>query len=61
MSKKKDIRSCPNCGSRNLQTENRSKKGRKLYICAECDHEFELRPVNGSDHKGRERQQSNQY
>jgi len=43
MSKKKDIRSCPNCGSKNLQSEGHSKKGRKLYICAECDHEFEVR------------------
>jgi len=54
MAKKKNIRTCPNCGSRNLQAEGHSKKGRILYICSECDHEFEIRAGNESDRWNRE-------
>ena len=54
MSKRKGMRECPNCGSKNLQVEGHSSKGRQILHCEECDEVFEIRL--GGDKHDRERE-----
>ncbi len=53
MAKKKKLMSCPYCGSKNLQIEGYSSKGRQIVQCAECDETFEVR--SGGDKRDHER------
>ena len=41
MSKKKGLNVCPYCGSRNLQVEGHTSKGKQIIRCGECDEQFE--------------------
>ena len=42
MSRKKGLKDCPHCGSRNLLLEGYSSKGLQVIHCAECDEIFEV-------------------
>ena len=49
MPKNKSFKSCPRCGSRNLQIEQEEGRDRLLIICEDCDEVFEM---HNKDFKG---------
>lgn len=43
MGRSKKTRKCPRCSSRDVLLQDSFDDGIDLYICADCDHEFEVR------------------
>lgn len=43
MGRSKRNRKCPRCSSKNILFQDRFDDGAELYVCADCDHEFEIR------------------
>lgn len=43
MGRSKRNRKCPRCGSKNILFQDRFDDGAELYVCADCNHEFEVR------------------
>jgi transposase-like protein len=56
MSKRKGLRECPVCGSKNLQVEGHSSKGRQILHCEECDEVFEIHLGGDKHERERERE-----
>ena len=50
MGRAKKGRRCPRCGSRDVILQDSFDEGIDLYVCADCDHDFE---VGGSISKHR--------
>jgi DNA-directed RNA polymerase subunit RPC12/RpoP len=42
MGKSKNPRKCPRCGSRDILLQDSFDGGFDLYVCSDCDHEFEV-------------------
>lgn len=42
MGRSKRARKCPRCGSKNVLLMDSFDDGVYLYLCADCDHEFEV-------------------
>jgi DNA-directed RNA polymerase subunit M/transcription elongation factor TFIIS len=43
MSAQKKGRSCPRCGGTDIQLQEEIAPGVLLYVCVDCDHEFEVK------------------
>lgn len=43
MKRSKKSRRCPRCSSRDVLIQDTYEDGIVLYVCADCDHEFEVR------------------
>ena len=43
MNAQKKGRSCPRCGGTDLQLQEEIAPGVLLYVCVDCDHEFEIK------------------
>jgi DNA-directed RNA polymerase subunit RPC12/RpoP len=50
MGRAKKARRCPRCGSKDVILQDSFDEGIDLYVCADCDHDFE---VGGSISKHR--------
>ncbi len=53
MGKKQQPKRCPNCGSRNIQTEGKNRKGRQTFVCEECDEVFDIFMDQENDRGGK--------
>ena len=42
MERSKNLRKCPRCGSKDVFLEDSYDDGVNLYICNDCNHEFEV-------------------
>lgn len=51
MGRSKKSRKCPRCGSKDVILQDTFDDGVSLYICADCDHDFE---VGGAGRKNRD-------
>ncbi|MFZ5979652.1 MAG: hypothetical protein ACOYVF_03385 [Candidatus Zixiibacteriota bacterium] len=51
MGRSKKARRCPRCGSKDVLLQDSFSDGVDLYVCADCDHDFE---VGGSHGKQRD-------
>ena len=43
MSRSKKARKCPRCSSRDILLQDSLDDGTDVYVCADCDLEFEIR------------------
>ena len=48
MRRQRTNRQCPRCGSKDIVLQDSYSDGVNLYICSDCDHDFE---VGGSHRK----------
>ena len=42
MGRSKKVRKCPRCGGKDLLLQDTFNDGTNLYVCADCDYEFEI-------------------
>jgi len=56
VARKKKLTSCPHCGSKNLQIEGYSSKGRQIVQCGECEEIFEIHAGGEKRDHDRERE-----
>lgn len=50
MGRSKKARKCPRCGSKDVLLQDSFSDGVDLYVCADCDYDFEVGGSRGKRH-----------